>query len=89
MSNTCNNALVLTGPGAERDRFVADVTGAQPWELLAVHVPLNGRTPADGWGTGGVKYSVDVSRHDEAATQNSICVSPRICASDSDMGAPG
>jgi hypothetical protein len=69
MSNTCDNTLVLTGPRVDRDRFLAEVAAAQPWELLAVHVPLNGRTPGDAWGTDGVKYSVEVPRHDDAATE--------------------
>ena len=69
MSNTCDNTLLLTGPRVDRDRFLAEVAAAQPWGLLAVHVPLNGRPPGDAWGTDGVKYTVDVARHDDAGTE--------------------
>src|SRR3954470_14103128 len=39
------------------------------WEVLAVHVPLNGRTPGDAWGTEGVKYEVNIARHDARVTE--------------------
>jgi len=61
MSNTCVNALKLSGPRQTRDGFIADISADLEYGFLETHVPVpEGAHPAEVWGTTGIKGPISL-----------------------------